>query len=130
MRSGRPDAPAIARARVRRPPDVRASLAAGRPVFVYFTADWCVTCQVNEACSPDPRNRRELDRSATTCSARLDAAATRRSAARSAALGKAGVPAYAVYTPSQPDHPRVLPELLTEEGLLDALREVAALDRS
>src|SRR4029079_6953663 len=31
-----------------------ASLAQqGRPVFVYFTADWCLTCKVNEAAAID-----------------------------------------------------------------------------
>ena len=30
------------------PAALDAELAAGRPVFAYFTADWCVTCKVNE----------------------------------------------------------------------------------
>jgi thiol:disulfide interchange protein DsbD len=42
-----------------------------------------------------------------------------------ARLGKAGVPVYALYTPTAPETPRLLPELLTLEGLLDALREIA-----
>ena len=30
------------------PAALEAELAAGKPVFAYFTADWCVTCKVNE----------------------------------------------------------------------------------
>jgi thiol:disulfide interchange protein len=32
---------------------VAAARAAGRPVFVYFTADWCLSCKVNEASTID-----------------------------------------------------------------------------
>jgi thiol:disulfide interchange protein len=46
-----------------------------------------------------------------------------------AALGKAGVPVYAVYEPGSPDRPRLLPELLPEllrlQPFLDALAETA-----
>ena len=118
--------PVIAHARAFSAADVGTSLAAGRPVFVYFTADWCVTCKVNERVLGDPRIAAELDalgydvfRADWT---RPDEAIRR----ALAALGKAGVPAYAVYAPAQPDHPRVLPELLTQEGVVGALREVAA----
>jgi thiol:disulfide interchange protein len=40
-------------------------------------------------------------------------------------LGKAGVPAYAVYSPADPAHPRLLPELLSADALLAALHESA-----
>jgi thiol:disulfide interchange protein len=120
-----PAAPAIASARFFSDAGVRESLAAGRPAFVYFTADWCVTCKVNERVLAEPRVAAELERLGYDV---FRADWTRRDEAirrALAALGKAGVPAYAVYTPEQPDHPRVLPELLTEEGLVGALREVA-----
>ena len=32
---------------------VDSELAAGHPVFVYFTADWCLTCKANEAAAID-----------------------------------------------------------------------------
>ena len=50
-----PSAPAEARSggALRAEPFSEARLAelraSGRPVFVYFTADWCLTCKVNEA---------------------------------------------------------------------------------
>jgi thiol:disulfide interchange protein DsbD len=36
--------------------------------------------------------------------------------------GKGGVPMYLVYTPGRPESPKVLPELLTTELLVDALK--------
>jgi thiol:disulfide interchange protein DsbD len=105
---------------------VRTSLDAGRPVFVYFTADWCITCKVNERSvlsnrSVEPElSRLGFDVYRADWTRRDD---TIRGAL--AELGKAGVPVYALYTPDAPDAPRVLPELLTLDGFLDALREAA-----
>ena len=93
----------------------------GRPVFAYFTADWCLSCKVNEASS-------------------IDTAATRAAFARNKvavlvgdwtdgdpALGRfiqshnrAGVPLYLYYAPGAAE-PRVLPQVLTP-GMLTALR--------
>jgi thiol:disulfide interchange protein DsbD len=103
--------------------EVSAQLARGRPVFVYFTADWCITCKVNEhGVIESERVQAEL--------ARLDVALfkadwTRRDEAIRAELarfGKAGVPMYLVYGPDAPDRPALLPELLTVDRLVDALR--------
>ena len=111
----RADAPATAA----RAPYARAALrggarAPGAPVFVYFTADWCITCKLNE--------RRVLAHAAGArgaraprlrpCSAPTGRGATRRSASELARLGKAGVPVYALYAAGGPRRPRLLPELL------------------
>jgi thiol:disulfide interchange protein DsbD len=112
----------IASARAFSAAEVRASLAAGRPVFVYFTADWCVTCKVNERALADRRVEPELARLGYDV---YRADWTRRDEAiriALAALGKAGVPAYAVYSPDAPDRPQLLPELLSADVLIDALR--------
>jgi thiol:disulfide interchange protein DsbD len=42
-----------------------------------------------------------------------------------ARFGKAGVPLYLVYSPGAPDRPAVLPELLTVDLFLNALRAAA-----
>jgi len=102
---------------------IAAELAGGRPVFVDFTATWCLTCAVNErtviASAPVKdalaRQGYALFRADWT---RRDES-IRRELAR---FGRAGVPLYVVYDPATPDAPRVLSELLTVEGLLDALR--------
>ena len=43
-----------------------------------------------------------------------------------ARFGKAGVPLYVLWFPDAPDAPRVLPELITVDGLVDALAEEAS----
>jgi DsbC/DsbD-like thiol-disulfide interchange protein/cytochrome c biogenesis protein CcdA len=96
--------------------------AAGRPVFIDFTAQWCLTCQVNEriALRPGgPVERRLLELGV----AALKADWTDRSdriAAAIASYGRAGVPLYVLYAPGA-ERPVLLPELLTPGIVLDAL---------
>lgn len=96
--------------------------AEGRPVLVNFTADWCVTCKVNEATAlSSERVARALAREGAVY---LVADWTRRDAAIAAALaehGRSGVPLYLVYAGEAP--PAVLPQLLTEGAVIAAVRE-------
>ncbi len=103
------------------PEAVQAALAEGRPVLVNFTADWCVTCKVNEGAA--------LGSSAVaaaferTNAVYLVADWTRRDDAIAAELarhGRSGVPLYLLYTPGQP-RPRILPQLLTDGVVVEAL---------
>ncbi|HEY0600864.1 protein-disulfide reductase DsbD family protein [Brevundimonas sp.] len=112
--AGLPAAPWSARA-------VETALAEGRPVLVNFTADWCVTCKINEAGALH---------SARTGRAFRDANAvylvgdwTRRDDAITTELrrhGRSGVPLYLLYTPGRAE-PRILPQLLTEGVVIEAL---------
>ncbi len=106
---------------------IQASLQEGRPVFVYFTADWCLTCKVTERLVlGDRRVHEELDRLRV---ATFKADWTRRDErirTELESLGKAGVPAYVVYAPAAPTTPNVLPELLTPDTLISALRTAAS----
>ena len=99
---------------------------AGRPVFVDFTAAWCVSCQVNKKLVLDRGPVVEAMRSADVL--RLNADWTNRAPRITAELarhGRNGVPLYLVYLP-RVEQPVVLPELLTNGIVLDAL---AGLDR-
>lgn len=107
------------------PERVAALRAEGRPVFVNFTAAWCVTCQVNDAAA--------IARPATAAAFKaanavyLVADWTSRDAAIAAALaehGRAGVPLYLVYGADGSD-PVVLPQLLTEGMVLKAIDKAA-----
>jgi thiol:disulfide interchange protein len=100
--------------------------AAGRPVIVDFTADWCLTCQVNK--------RLAIDVTAVRAKLKeLHAAALLGDYTRFPdeiteelnRFGRAGVPLVLVYprNPSQP--PIVLPEALTPGIVRDALDRAA-----
>ncbi|MGQ9725330.1 MAG: thioredoxin family protein, partial [Tepidimonas sp.] len=96
-------------------------LAAGRPVFVDFTAAWCVTCQVNKAAVLSRAD--VLQDAATAGVALLRADWTRRDPVITdalAALGRSGVPAYVLHVPGQP--PRVLTEILSVDEVRAALQ--------
>jgi len=105
---------------------VEAALSQGRPVFVDFTAAWCVTCQVNKRLV---LHSDEVDRRFTELGVvRLRADWTNRDSAITAALARlnrSGVPVYAVYTPARRE-PILLPEVLTRATVLDALASISS----
>ncbi|MFQ5698150.1 MAG: protein-disulfide reductase DsbD family protein [Myxococcota bacterium] len=109
------------------PAAIRSELDRGRPVFVYFTADWCITCQVNERLVLESaRVRRSFDQLGFE---RFKADWTRPDERIRKELirhGRAGVPMYLVYSPRAPERPRVLPEILTVDRLVRALRDAAS----
>ena len=92
-------------------------VAQGKPVFVYFTADWCLTCKVNEAGAID---RDEVRAAFRTAGVKVlagdwtdgDPAITRFLESR----GRAGVPFYLWYAPGK--EPEELPQVLTPGMLI------------
>lgn len=100
-----------------------ATLQRGKPVFVYFTADWCLTCKVNETAAIDRDEVRQAFRKAGV---RVlagdwtngDPAITRFLESRS----RAGVPLYLWYAPGKA--PEELPQLLTPAMLISRARAV------
>jgi thiol:disulfide interchange protein DsbD len=85
----------------------------GTPVFVDFTATWCLSCQVNERVALDnPAVREELKR-AGVAALRADWTDSNDAIARAlAGFGRASVPLYVFY-PSGGADPVILPEILT-----------------
>jgi thiol:disulfide interchange protein DsbD len=104
-------------------PERLASLrASGKPVFVDATAAWCITCLVNEQAvlsRPDVQaafNDRHV--------AYLVADWTNRNDTITKMLsenGRSGVPLYLYFAPGA-DKPVILPQILTESGVLDAVK--------
>jgi thiol:disulfide interchange protein len=98
--------------------------AAGHPVFIDFTAAWCLSCQVNERLvlkSSDvqhqfSKNNVTLLRADWT---QYDPAITQ----QLASVNRSGVPTYVIYPAPVNSVPDVLPELLTKDIVLTALEK-------
>lgn len=97
--------------------------AQGRPIFVDFTADWCITCKINERVALEAPAVIEAFASHEVAALRADW--TRQDPAITRMLeanGRAGVPLYLFYPKPDPLHARpeaiVLPQILTAATVL------------
>jgi thiol:disulfide interchange protein DsbD len=102
------------------PQRVAQLVAAGQPVFVDFTAAWCVTCQVNKRLVLNTDAVRQAFAQGNVALVRADR--TRRDpviGAALAALGRDGVPVYVLYRPDKA--PLLLSELLSKQEVLAAI---------
>jgi thiol:disulfide interchange protein len=102
---------------------VDAALQHGRPVFVYFTADWCLTCKVNETAAIDRDEVRDAFKKAKVEVlagdwTNGDPTITRFLESR----GRAGVPLYLWYAPGKA--PEELPQVLTPAMLTSRAQAV------
>ncbi len=92
--------------------------ASGKPVFLYFTADWCLSCKVNEAGAID---RAEVQAAFDKADVQVivgdwtngDPAITRFLESRQ----RSGVPLYLWYPPKATE-PKELPQILTPAMLI------------
>ena len=99
---------------------VQTALGAGQPVFVDFTAAWCVTCQYNKKTTLASAEVLSAMDAAKVQTFRADW--TRRDAAITAELqklGRNGVPVYVLQAPGQA--PVVFSEILSVTEVKDAL---------
>lgn len=101
----------------------RSALAQGSPVFVDFTAAWCITCQANKRLVlRDERVEAAFRQHGVV---RMRADWTLRDEAITRELerfARGGVPMYVLY--DRKGTPHLLPELLSTQGVLEALAGV------
>jgi thiol:disulfide interchange protein DsbD len=93
-------------------------------VFVDFTANWCLSCQVNERVALSQPGVKQAFAAANV--ALLKADWTREDPAITAALaglGRSAVPVYALYVPGDTS-PRLLPQVLSPGIVTDALAKL------
>lgn len=102
-----------------------AERGAGRPVFVDFTAAWCLTCQVNEkAVLSTSEFKNAISRTGTVY---MVADSTNYDPAIEKAmmdLGRTGLPLYLVY-PADGGDPVILPQVLSKDTAISAIEAAA-----
>jgi thiol:disulfide interchange protein len=99
------------------------ALQSGRPIFVDFTADWCITCKANERFALDSTAVRQAFAQHQVLVLRADW--THGDPEITQILkdhGRAGVPMYLFYPGGKERPPVVLPELISSQSVLDAMK--------
>jgi thiol:disulfide interchange protein/DsbC/DsbD-like thiol-disulfide interchange protein len=97
-------------------------LNAQKPVFLDFTAEWCLTCKVNEKTVLSDRDVVAALRSAGMVAIRADW--TNRNPDIGKLLskfGRSGVPLYVIFPAGRASQPIVLPEVITPGIVLEAI---------
>ncbi len=108
------------------PETIESLRADGRPVFVDFTAAWCLTCQVNKRRVLTTESVQNAFDEKNVALVRADW--TNRDPEITNALeshGRSGVPVYVLYA-GDGSEPTLLPEVLTEDIVLNALDDLSS----
>ncbi len=94
----------------------------GKPVFIDFTASWCLSCQVNEKVVLDRDDVQKRLHDSGIALIRADWTRHDEVIAQTlAGLGRSGVPTYVLYSGVAGEPPTILPEVLTPGIVFDAL---------
>lgn len=97
----------------------------GIPVFIDFTAKWCLICQANHFVLSTEDVSRQFDKQGVV---KMKADWTKNDPVITAELkkfGRSGVPLYVLYGTNAQEAPKILPQVLTPETVLDELKSLA-----
>jgi thiol:disulfide interchange protein DsbD len=103
---------------------LQAAVKSGEPVFIDFTADWCINCKYNErvVIETEPVRAAFKDKKITALKADWTNG-DKKITEMLKSFGRVGVPAYLYYPGNGVERPVVLPELLTQASLLNTLSQ-------
>jgi thiol:disulfide interchange protein len=105
------------------PTRVAALRAENRPVFINFTAAWCITCKVNEKVTLSTAKVEEVFERNNVAYLKADWTNQNEEISTALrALGRDGVPLYVLYMPGA--DAQILPQILTPETLIEALESI------
>ena len=99
-------------------------LAGHQTVFLDFTAEWCLTCKLNERIVLESKEVRAALKQVVPVKAdwtRYDPEITH----LLAKFNRSGVPLYVIYPGADPSHPIVLPEVITRSLVIEKLQEAS-----
>lgn len=97
----------------------------GQPVFIDFTAAWCLSCQVNERVTFNSGEVREKFKTLNIRSFKADWTSRDERITRALArYGRNSVPLYILYSGVPGDAPQILPEIITPGIVLNALKAI------
>lgn len=102
---------------------LQALRAEGKPVFLNFTAAWCISCLVNERVALSQSSVQQAFKQQNITYLKgdwtnQDAAIT----AKLAEFDRSGVPLYVFYPPGVNSAPQVLPQILTPDIVISAIK--------
>lgn len=116
------------------PARLEQAIESGRPVFVDFTADWCLTCKSNEAAAVETAAVAQAIRESGAISLRADKTEPNPDAdalLRKLGNSAASIPFYAVFSPDHPNAPVVMDGVYTApEPFVKAIRQASASELS
>lgn len=97
----------------------------GKPVFVNFTAAWCITCLVNEQVAFNQPETIAAFQSKKVVLLKADWTNRNPAITKSlASFGRSGVPLYVLYPASNATEPIILPQVLSPAGVQNVIRNL------